>query len=168
MFWDNFKEQCDIKGESPTRVCMALGLSISAVTKWKNGGSPSRVTLEKLSDYFGVPAKQLVGNETPRGLLFWQNFVEQCNRVQKSPTRVAGEMGFARGVVTKWKNGALPRPTVRKQIAAYFGVSEEVLLSSTPVEETLSPVKSALVSRIRDMSEEDAAKLSVIADMLLK
>lgn len=62
----------------------------------------------------------------------------------------------------------MPRPTVRKQIAAYFGVSEEVLLSSTPVEETLSPVKSALVSRIREMSEEDAAKLSALADMLLK
>ena len=68
----------------------------------------------------------------------------------------------------RMENGALPRPKARKQIAAYFGVSEEVLLSSTPVEETLSPVKSALVSRIWDMSEEDAAKLSALADMLLK
>lgn len=59
-------------------------------------------------------------------------------------------------------------PESTEAIAAYFGVSEEALLSSTPVEETLSPVKSALVSRIREMSEEDAATLSVIADMLLK
>lgn len=100
--------------------------------------------------------------------MFWDNYKRLCANVGKTPSRVVQELGLVRSVVTRWKGGTLPRPTVRKQIAAYFGVSEDTLLSATPVEETLSPVKSALVSRIREMSEEDAAKLSVIADMLLK
>lgn len=100
--------------------------------------------------------------------MFWLNFTRLCANVGKTPSRVVQELGLVRSVVTRWKGGTLPRPTVRKQIAAYFGVSEDTLLSATPVEETLSPVKSALVSRIRDMSEEDAAKLSALADMLLK
>ena len=100
--------------------------------------------------------------------MFWDNYKRLCKENNTSPTRVCKELNISISSATEWKNGALPRPTVRKQIAAYFGVSEDTLLSATPVEETLSPVKSALVSRIREMSEEDAAKLSVIADMLLK
>lgn len=100
--------------------------------------------------------------------MFWLNFTRLCANVGKTPSCVVQELGLVRSVVTRWKGGTFLRPTVRKQIAAYFGVSEEALLSSTPVEETLSPVKSALVSRIREMSEEDAAKLSALADMLLK
>lgn len=100
--------------------------------------------------------------------MFWDNYKRLCKENNTSPTRVCKELNISISSATEWKNGALPRPKARKQIAAYFGVSEEVLLSSTPVVETLSPVKSALVSRIREMSEEDAAKLSALADMLLK
>ena len=62
--------------------------------------------------------------------MFWDNYKRLCANVGKTPSRVVQELGLVRSVVTRWKGGTLPRPTVRKQIAAYFGVSEDTLLSA--------------------------------------
>ena len=49
--------------------------------------------------------------------MFWDNFVKQCEAVEKSPSIVSEELGFNRSAVTAWKNGALPRVASRKKIA---------------------------------------------------
>nr|DAM50380.1 MAG TPA: nucleoid-associated protein [Caudoviricetes sp.] len=62
--------------------------------------------------------------------LFWDNFVNQCEKIEKSPTVVVEDLGFKRSAVTSWKNGALPQVKNRKKIADYFGISVEELMGT--------------------------------------
>lgn len=62
--------------------------------------------------------------------MFWDNFVNQCEKIEKSPTVVVEELGFKRSAVTSWKNGALPQVKNRKKIADYFGITVEELMGT--------------------------------------
>lgn len=62
--------------------------------------------------------------------MFWDNFVNQCEKMEKSPTVVVEELGFKRSAVTSWKNGALPQVKNRKKIADYFGITVEELMGT--------------------------------------
>lgn len=59
--------------------------------------------------------------------MFYLNFVRLCNKIGKSPSAVAEEMGFQRSVVTRWSNGSVPRKTTIEKIATFFNVSSEEL-----------------------------------------
>lgn len=63
MFWDNFVSLCNKKGISPNGACAELGLSSAIATKWKNGTVPRDTTLQKIADYFNVPADYLKGKD---------------------------------------------------------------------------------------------------------
>ena len=54
--------------------------------------------------------------------MFYNNFVDLCNKVGKSPSAVAEEMGYQRSVVTRWSKGTSPRQATLQRIAEYFGV----------------------------------------------
>lgn len=62
--------------------------------------------------------------------MFWDSFVTQCEKIEKSPSVVSEELGFNRSAVTAWKNGALPRVSSRKKIADYFGITVEELMGT--------------------------------------
>lgn len=62
--------------------------------------------------------------------MFWENFVTQCEKLEKSPTTVVEDLGFKRPAVTSWKNGALPQVKNRKKIADYFGITVEELMGT--------------------------------------
>ena len=62
MFYDNFIRICAERKESPSGVAKKIGLSNAAANGWKKGKKPSEVTLEKLSQYFGVPVSALTGD----------------------------------------------------------------------------------------------------------
>ena len=60
--------------------------------------------------------------------MFWQNYLDLCNKTGKAPNVVASEIGIkSTGTVTGWKNGAMPRPNALLKIADYFGVPVESL-----------------------------------------
>ena len=59
--------------------------------------------------------------------MFWDNFVKECARIQKSPAVVVEELGFSNSMPTSWKKGALPHIKNRKKIADYFGISVDEL-----------------------------------------
>lgn len=63
MFFDRLKHLCDLRGISPYRACIDIGLNRSAVAKWKNGGAPNGTTAAKLADYFGVTTDYLLGKQ---------------------------------------------------------------------------------------------------------
>lgn len=63
-------------------------------------------------------------------VLFWENFVRQCEKIEKYPSYVVEELGFNKSAVTSWKNGALPRVASRKKIADYFGITVEELMGT--------------------------------------
>ena len=62
--------------------------------------------------------------------MFWENFVRQCEKIEKYPSYVVEELGFNKSAVTSWKNGALPRVASRKKIADYFGITVEELMGT--------------------------------------
>lgn len=68
MFYDKFKQLCDMKGVSCNKAALEIGLSNATPTKWKKTrATPDGVTLKKVADYFDVPVDYLLG--TSPGLL---------------------------------------------------------------------------------------------------
>ena len=63
MFKTIFTKLCNEKGESPTSVCLKVGLSNSAYTAWNDHSVPRLSTLIKIADYFGVSTDYLLGRE---------------------------------------------------------------------------------------------------------
>ena len=60
--------------------------------------------------------------------LFWENFVRECARIQKSPAVVVEELGFSNSMPTSWKKGTLPHIKNRNKIADYFGITVDELM----------------------------------------
>lgn len=61
--------------------------------------------------------------------MFWNNFVALCDQHETKPNPAAAAMGFSSAVVTKWKNGTVPRGKTLQKIADYFGVTVNDLLT---------------------------------------
>lgn len=68
-FYNNYVSLCAKKKKSLSAVASEIGLSRTSPNGWKKGKIPSAVTLEKLSQYFGVPASELLEGqkEKPTG-----------------------------------------------------------------------------------------------------
>lgn len=66
--------------------------------------------------------------------MFFANYLKLCNKINKSPSAVAEEIGFQRSVVTRWGDGTNPRRATLQKIADYFGISVEELIKN-PEEE---------------------------------
>ena len=64
MFYDKFKQLCDIKGISPTRAVEEMQLSRTIAVKWKKTGAvPRGKTLKIIADYFGVSESYLLNDD---------------------------------------------------------------------------------------------------------
>lgn len=61
---------------------------------------------------------------------FYNNFIRLCNLADKSPSRVAIEIGTSKPSVTRWKNGSMPSDATIQKIADYFEVSVSALTSN--------------------------------------
>ena len=71
MFYDRFKNLCNMYGETPNSVCMKLGLSQAAAPYWKKSGkTPKRETLEMIAKYFGCSIEYLLGRNMTANEVF--------------------------------------------------------------------------------------------------
>lgn len=59
--------------------------------------------------------------------MFYFRYVDLCNKINKSPSAVAEELGFKRSSVTRWANNSVPRQATLQKIADHFGVTVEYL-----------------------------------------
>lgn len=64
MFYDTLKEICKKKHTSPSAVCLAIGISKSNVTEWKNGRSPKLDTVVKIATYLSISPARLIPKES--------------------------------------------------------------------------------------------------------
>lgn len=87
--------------------------------------------------------------------MFWNNFVALCDQHETKPNPAAAEMGFSSAVVTKWKNGTVPRGKTLQKIADYFNVTVNDLLSD-PGEAPAPPSK---------LHREPGEKIAVLASV---
>lgn len=60
MFWSIFERLCADKGISANAACLQMNLSNATATHWKQGSWPRQSTLEKIADYFGYTAEEIV------------------------------------------------------------------------------------------------------------
>lgn len=66
--------------------------------------------------------------------MFFENYLVYCQKVGKSKTAVAKQIGVTSKSVTGWQNGAIPRNGTLKKLADYFGVTVDDLLTDNKKE----------------------------------
>lgn len=66
--------------------------------------------------------------------MFYKNYLMYCQKVGKSKTAVAKQIGVTSKSVTGWQNGAIPRNGTLKKLADYFGVTVDDLLAENKKE----------------------------------
>lgn len=64
-------------------------------------------------------------------MVFYHNYVNQCNKKNLSPSAAAEAMGFKRSMVTRWANGSKPRQATIQRMVDFFGCSEADLMEET-------------------------------------
>ena len=58
-FYDRYIELCNQAGKTPSAVAEEIGLSRTAVHRWKTGGGVTDATAAKVAKYFNVPLSKL-------------------------------------------------------------------------------------------------------------
>ena len=129
VFYENLIKLCNMNEITPSAVAHEVGLTSAAVTKWKNGSIPRKTTAQKIADYFGVSYNSLIETQVfVANTDFYKNFIRLCNKADETPSSVVDTIGVHRSLLTRWKNGSVPRSTTIRKIADHFGVSTEELL----------------------------------------
>ncbi len=54
--------------------------------------------------------------------MFYNYFVELCNRAKISPSKAAQQIGLSKSSVSAWKNGSVPRDSQIVRIANFFEI----------------------------------------------
>lgn len=60
MFYETLKEICQKKNTSPSAVCLAIGISKSNATEWKNGRSPKLDTVVEIANHLNISPSRLI------------------------------------------------------------------------------------------------------------
>lgn len=63
MFWQKYVEVCEKNGVRPRKVAAEIGVADATVTRWKNGSTPNRDTLEKIANRFDVTVEYLMDSD---------------------------------------------------------------------------------------------------------
>lgn len=102
-------------------------------------------------------------------MTFYENYVQLCNQINKSPSAVAIELKIGKPSVTRWKSGVKPRYATAMKVANYFGVTVEELMGESkgegikkdpvPKDEVVSEPKQKLLDAIDNLTDEQCSKL---------
>jgi transcriptional regulator with XRE-family HTH domain len=71
---------------------------------------------------------------------FYESFIGLCNKVGKTPSRVALEIGLSKPTVNRWKNGSTPTDATAMKLAEYFGVTVQELTGEADLGDMLYEV----------------------------
>lgn len=100
--------------------------------------------------------------------MFWDNFQRICQEKGESPNGVCREIGLSNAVATHWKNGTQPKADVLVKIAEYLDVSVDYLLGIQKKSAPDDEVRSAVIEKVRSMSDEQAVQLLAFLESMLK
>ena len=99
--------------------------------------------------------------------MFYYNYVSFCNKIGKSPSAVAEDMGYQRSVVTRWSKGTVPRQATLQKIANYFGVTVSELIAEDENKKSPAPEGAELIPNYSKLSDTNKAIVdSMIAQLL--
>ena len=68
---------------------------------------------------------------------FYENFVRLCIKADKTPSKVATEIGISKSIVSRWKSGGGVTHTSAAKIADYFHIPVDELISPQDTTKTL-------------------------------
>lgn len=63
--------------------------------------------------------------------MFYDRFLELCEREGVLPSSVARDIGLSNSSATYWKRGSTPKSDTFQKLADYFGVSVDYLIGKT-------------------------------------
>lgn len=81
-------------------------------------------------------------------IVFYENFLNLCNKKGVAPSAAVVEMGFQKSVVTRWKK-SIPTDANKQKIAQYFGVTVDELMQG----ESNSQKEKPLVNGDEELTE---------------
>lgn len=163
MFYENYLALCKSRRISPSRAALEAGLSRAAATNWKKNPDlvPSTATMNKLCDFFDVPASMLLSSDEPQipvsEMNFYNRFADLCHQRGVCPSRAAEEAGLSRSAVSKWKREpkVTPSGAVLAKLSAYFGITTSALLGEeNPVTSINESMRFALFGGRDDITPE--------------
>lgn len=95
--------------------------------------------------------------------MFYDLFCRLCTQRGITPTKAALEIGLSKSTATKWKQtGATPQGETLARVAAYFGVSADLLLGEAG-KQYGEEVLDLLMGAARQLSRENQQKLLEMA-----
>lgn len=156
------------KGMSQEQLGNLIGVQKSAIAKYEN----SRVlnikinTLKKISDILEISISELIYEECN---VFYQRYIEMCNKVGKSPSAMAQEMGLSKTAVNRWKNGGNPTDATAIKIASYFNVPVSYLMGTEEKQSTegeLSEIQKNFMQKVARMSDDQIVKIEQFLALL--
>ena len=101
--------------------------------------------------------------------VFYDEYCKLCNKVGKSPSAVAMEMGFQKSSLSRWKHGMIPRRANLLKIAAYFDVDVSLFEEKEkPADDGgLSEIQQRLVMLIPALDDDTCSTLLILAKQLI-
>lgn len=108
--------------------------------------------------------------------MFYDIFVQLCNKRGVKPSRVAIDLDLSKATATKWKNGSVPTGETLQKLADYFGVTVDYLLNEetkkSPAEAedkiTFDDFTYAMYNHSADLTEEEKKMLLEMAEFMKK
>lgn len=104
---------------------------------------------------------------------FYDKYVELCNKIKKSPSAVAIEIGLSKPSVHRWKKGGNPTDATAAKLADYFGVPVTYLLGkeeqknpTTEIDSGITKAKADLIKKVMQMSDEELQKLDLLLQIV--
>ncbi len=100
--------------------------------------------------------------------MFWERFYQLCEEKKEKPNPVGKKIGVSSGLITKWKNGTLPKAEHLILLAKHFNVSIDFLLglsdnpniyiNNTQKQTILSSDQNKLLSEFSRLDRSDKDK----------
>lgn len=107
--------------------------------------------------------------------MFYDLYIELCEKKNVTPTRAAVEMGISKATPTTWKKrGLTPQGETLNKIANYFGVSTDYLLGieKAPIQSDGRKAKLSCIARLEECEGEITSEMdkniAAYIDFILK
>lgn len=168
-FYENFLNLCVEKGISPSRAALEMGISKSAITRWKTGGGITDATARIIADYFGVATESLFEKNTGENS---SNRIRELRKKNKLTMKELGkQVGVVEGTISQYETGKRqPDIEMLSKLANYFGVTIDYLVGGAESENAEAPLSTDeknLLDMFKSLSSDEKSFIETMVKSLM-